>query len=419
MLEKLKIIQELSALFSGADIYLMPNSEAEVRVYLREHVSPRLGADLSKHAAVAQICALDSDHIYEFAPFPGIAALIYSCRPLGKILFVGPITTDSYTTQNLLAYLQHQGIHHKTMDRFISVANRLPVMHLSDLYRLMDILLRHICNLDFPIPVKKIDPTYRINPLALLADVNQPKDISQIRRIEDRYETSSLLTEAVKLGNLSLALQTLQNRGKKYESIERSQNPLRNIQNQCIILNTQLRHSLEGSGIHPYQLDQLSNEIGMQIDRLNSPDVALPFSTYIIEQYCHLVQEQSYQNLSALTHQAVIYIKNNLNANLTVKDTAKELSVHPDYLSHQFSREMGTTFIAFLNLERCKQAASFLKHTSLPIKQISAVVGFNTISYFTKQFTHIYGKTPRDFRNERIFRKQGSTLLNDVKENIL
>ncbi len=404
MLEKMKIIQEISSLFSGADVYLMPNTESEVRAYLRQNVSPRLGADLGNHAAIAQICALDSDHIYEFAPFPGIAALIYSCKTISKILFVGPVTIESYTTHNLLAYLQQQNISQKTVEQFVEVANHLPLMTTYNLYRFMDILLRHICDLQLPVPVKKIEPTYEVNPLSLLADVNQPKDISQIRRIEDRYETSSLLTEAVKLGNLSLALQALQGRELQSEFAVRNQNPLRNMQNQCIILNTQLRHSLEGSGIHPYQLDHLSNEIGMQIERLNAPNMVTPFSIYITEQYCRLVQEQSYQNLSALTHQAVIYIKNNLNSNLTVKDTAKELSVHPDYLSHQFSQEMGMPFISFLNRERCMQAASFLKHTNLPIKEISAIVGFNTISYFTKQFTQVYGKTPRDFRNERIFR---------------
>lgn len=405
MLEKLAIIREISSLFSGVDMYLMPNTEPEVRAYLRDNVSPRLGADLGDHPAVAQVCALDCDHIYEFAPFPGIAALIYSCHTIGKILFIGPVTTESYTTHNLLAYLQQQNISQKTVERFVDIANRLPLMTTYNLYRFMDILLKHICDLQIPVPVKKIEPSYQVNPLSLLADMNGPKDIRHIRRIEDRYETSSLLTEAVKLGNLSLALQTLQNQGNQFDNLVRNRNPLRNMQNQCIILNTQLRHSLEGGAIHPYQLDHLSNEIGMQIERLSAPEMVIPFSTYIIEQYCRLVQEQSYQNLSALTHQAVIYIKNNLHANLTVKDTAKELSVHPDYLSHQFSREMGMTFIAFLNRERCMQAASFLKHTSLPIKEISAVVGFNTISYFTKQFSHFFGKTPRDFRNERIFRK--------------
>lgn len=405
MLEKLEIIRELSTLFSAADVYIMPCSEPEVRAYLQEFVSPRIGANLANHPAIPQICTLDSEHIYEFAPLPGISALVYVCKKIEKILFVGPVTTESYTTHNLLTYLQQQNVPHKTIERFLDVASSLPNMTTYHFYHFMDILLRHICELHFPVAVKKMESTYRISPLSLLSESSQTDNIAQIRKIETRYETSSLLTEAVKLGNLSLALQTLQSWRLSGELVSRNQNPLRNMQNQCIILNTQLRHSLEGSGIHPYQLDQLSNEIGIQIERLNTPDTATPFSIYIIEQYCRLVQEHSYQNLSPLVHQAVTYIKNNLNSNLTVKETAKELSVHPDYLSHQFSHEMGLTFITFLNRERCMQAASFLKHTSLPIKQISSVVGFNTISYFTKQFTQVFGKTPRDFRNERIFRK--------------
>ena len=92
MLEKVQMIQELSALFSGADVYLMPNSEPDVRAFLEENISPRLGMNLANHTAVTQICALDSDHIYEFGPFPGIATLIYSCKTVEKILFIAAYT---------------------------------------------------------------------------------------------------------------------------------------------------------------------------------------------------------------------------------------------------------------------------------------------------------------------------------------
>ena len=377
-----------------------------MRAYLQGAPSQRLGISLGTHTAISQICALDSEHIYEFTPFPNVSALVYADRIQEKVLFVGPVTTEAYTQQGFTAYLQQQNIPAKTAKQLIAGINNLPAMSSYQLYRFMDILLRHVCQLSIPIPIKRIEPAYNANPLSLLPDITPQKDIAHIRQVESRYEISTMLTEAVKLGNLSLALQVMQNSDMPESMTSRNANPLRNAQNYCIILNTQLRHTLESSSIHPVPLDQLSNEIGLQIERLNSPKMLVPFCIYIIEQYCRLVQEQSYENLSSIVHHAVIYIKNNLSANLTVKNTAKELSVHPDYLSHQFSTEMGMSFIAFLNRERCTQAASFLKHTSLQIKQISAIVGFNTISYFTKQFRNQYGKTPRDYRNERIYRKQ-------------
>ena len=405
MLEKLKIIQELSSIFAGVDVHLIPSTESDVRSFMREKIFSRLGAELDGYTAVTYICTLGSEHIYEFTSLPGITFLLYACKSLGKLLFIGPVTTESFSSSTLLAYLQQQNVPQNTVEQYIGAANRLPFVPISKLYRLMDVLTRHICGISLPIPVKKVEPSPYWEPLPMLMEESPQKEISHIRQVEDRYEYSSALTEAVKLGNLSLALQILHGSGKQFDMSERNRSPLRNMQNYCIVLNTQLRHALERSGIHPYELDRLSNEIGIQIERLSSTDMAGPFNTYIIEQYCRLVQEHSYQDLSQLTHQAVIYIKNNLSANITVKDTAKELSVHPDHLSHQFRKEMDMPFIAFLNRERCKQAASYLKHTSLQIKQISAIVGFNTISYFTKQFTHFYGKTPRDYRNERLFRK--------------
>ena len=224
--------------------------------------------------------------------------------------------------------------------------------------------------------------------------------IDKIRKVELRYETSLALTEAVRQGNFSLALDALQHRSAGTDMAARNPNPLRNLQNQCIILNTQLRHALEGGGIHPYRLDVLSHDIGLQIERLHSVESAELFIVHILKQYCRLVQEQSFHGLSPLIHQTVIYIKDNLSANLTVRDTAKALSVHPDYLSHQFHKEMGMTFIEFLNQQRCAQARELLRHTNLQIKQISAMVGFNTISYFTKQFVRLYQQTPRDYRKE-------------------
>lgn len=110
------------------------------------------------------------------------------------------------------------------------------------------------------------------------------------------------------------------------------------------------------------------------------------------------MQEYTFSSLKPLTQLAVIYIKNHLNENITVKETAKALNVSADYLSHQFSTDMNMNFIEFLNQERVKQAASLLKHTDLRIQDIAAVVGFNHTSYFSKQFVKLYHQSPRDYR---------------------
>lgn len=232
----------------------------------------------------------------------------------------------------------------------------------------------------------------------MLNSILPEEDMVHIRQVEQRYEHSAALTEAVRQGNLSLALHIVKNYNPDIQTPVRNTNPLRNAQNYCIVLNTQLRHTLEESGIHPYQVDKLSNAIGLEIEDLKKTEQFPAFFTSVIRRYCRLVQEHAYPNLKPLTNLAVTYIKEHLADNLTVKDTAEALTVNANYLSALFHKDMGMTFIDFVNKERTDQAASLLRHTNLQIQQISAAVGFNNTSYFAKQFLRFQGVSPSLYR---------------------
>ena len=118
-----------------------------------------------------------------------------------------------------------------------------------------------------------------------------------------------------------------------------------------------------------------------------------------LQRYCKLVQTNSYPDLNPLIHLAVTYIKDHLNEDLTVKETAKLLGVNANYLSTQFHNSTGMTFIDFVHKERSAQAAALLKQTNLQIQQIASVIGYNNTSYFAKQFLRYYGMSPSDYRS--------------------
>ena len=224
------------------------------------------------------------------------------------------------------------------------------------------------------------------------------EDIAQMRQVEQRYEYSAALTDAVQQGNLSLAMHLVGQYDPSSQTTVRNTNPLRNAQNYCIVLNTQLRHALEKTGIHPFQVDRLSNEIGLEIERLKNLSQLPAFFSGVIRRYCRLVQEHAYPNLKPLTNLVVTYIKEHLADNLTVKDTAKALTVNANYLSTLFHKDMGMTFIDFVNHERTSQAAALLQHTNLQIQQIASIVGYNNTSYFAKQFLRFQGVSPSHYR---------------------
>ena len=226
------------------------------------------------------------------------------------------------------------------------------------------------------------------------------EDIGQMRLVEQRYEYSAALTNAIQQGNLSLAMHLVGGYDPSSQTAVRNINPLRNAQNYCIVLNTQLRHALEETGIHPYQVDRLSNEIGLEIEQLKNVAQLSDFFNSVIRRYCRLVQEHAYPNLRPLTNLAVTYIKEHLADNLSVKDTAKALTINANYLSSLFHKDMGMTFIDFVNKERTNQAAALLRHTNLQIQQIASTVGYNNTSYFAKQFVRFQGISPSHYRRE-------------------
>ena len=230
--------------------------------------------------------------------------------------------------------------------------------------------------------------------------LQKQNEVPRMRQIEARYEISGMLTEAIKQGNLSMALNLLRDFQPGQTGEIRNANPLRNFQNYCIVLNTQLRYALESTGIHPYRLDKLSSEIGIGIENIKTIESAKDFVFSTLQKYCRLVQENAYPHLKPLVHLAVTYIKEHLDEDLTAKETAHVLGVNANYLSTQFHENMGLTFIDFVHRERIRQAAALLTHTNLQIQQIASTVGYNNTSYFTKQFLRFQKMNPSRYRKE-------------------
>lgn len=111
-----------------------------------------------------------------------------------------------------------------------------------------------------------------------------------------------------------------------------------------------------------------------------------------------LISQKIKKALSSALKEAIIYTLSNLSDNLSVQIVAGSLHVNPDYLSHLFVQKTGIHFAAFINQERIKQAASLLLHTHYPIKQIALAVGYNNISYFSKEFQKQNHMTPSQYR---------------------
>lgn len=85
---------------------------------------------------------------------------------------------------------------------------------------------------------------------------------------------------------------------------------------------------------------------------------------------------------------------------LSLKGFADELHLNESYLSRQFKRFFGTTFIRFLTLKRLSKAKELLKYTNLSISVVAEQCGFDNAGYFIKVFTKHENTTPLTFRRK-------------------
>ncbi len=94
------------------------------------------------------------------------------------------------------------------------------------------------------------------------------------------------------------------------------------------------------------------------------------------------------------------YIREHLEDDLNRKKLASLVFLSPDYLSHVFSEKTGESLTVFILNERIKKAKELLLLSQKSIRDIALLSGFPNISYFSRQFKSITGKTPQEFRKK-------------------
>ncbi len=393
-----QFIQELVDCTCGVPLHLLPATKEGVVSFMHRLSGGLLPADRLEHSLQRSLQSLSADCIYELSSPMDLHFVLFTCSITQQMLVLGPCRQGRLTREQILHQLQSMHMEADKLKTFTDFCMRQTVVSYEVLHRLAALLARKMLQKTGPIPFQTLDYTWNADSRRELLREANLQDIEQVRVIEGRYEASAALTEAVKQGNLSLAYQFISKMGSIPEDLSRNPNPLRNAQNLCIILNTQLRHAMEEAGVHPYRLDQISGAIAREIEKISTVSAINSYFGEILRQYCQLAQEKEQRDLSHFARLATAYIRCHLSDNITVQEAAKALLVNPDYLSYRFHKEVGTSFINYVNRERINQAAALLRRTDMQIQQIASAVGYNNTSYFARQFVKFQGMTPREYR---------------------
>lgn len=100
-------------------------------------------------------------------------------------------------------------------------------------------------------------------------------------------------------------------------------------------------------------------------------------------------------------HQAIIYLNQHYRSNITLEESAKKLSLSPNYFGQLFKAEVGMTFHQYLNSLRLKFACDLLSTSTLTVKEIAFSAGYNSLEYFMYIFKKHLSMTPVQYRTSR------------------
>ena len=93
---------------------------------------------------------------------------------------------------------------------------------------------------------------------------------------------------------------------------------------------------------------------------------------------------------------AIDYINSNYSSAITLDELASTIGISKFHLSREFKRLTGQTVFEYLISFRCKIAKRLIKSGS-SVSESALAVGFDNMSYFSRQFKRFYGVLPSQY----------------------
>jgi two-component system response regulator YesN len=135
-----------------------------------------------------------------------------------------------------------------------------------------------------------------------------------------------------------------------------------------------------------------------ELSQMTNLDEICHWVVKVLDMFMDTVYETRKVRNARSLGEALKYIRENYQSDLTLEDVAQKICMSPYYLSHLFREELNITFVEYLTMVRMEEAKRLLKDTSQSIVAIAFQVGYEDASYFSKVFKKYVGISPAQYR---------------------
>lgn len=98
--------------------------------------------------------------------------------------------------------------------------------------------------------------------------------------------------------------------------------------------------------------------------------------------------------------QVITYVEQHFREPLSLQDAADFLGINREYFCRFFKKNMGISFLHYLNEVRLAHVYHDLQNTDTPISELMEANGFTNQKLFNREFKKLYGCTPSSVRKK-------------------
>lgn len=115
------------------------------------------------------------------------------------------------------------------------------------------------------------------------------------------------------------------------------------------------------------------------------------------------IQQQGFETDSPdLSEQAIRYMTENYQHNITIESLAQLLNYSPQYISRKFKEQTGNSPINFLIMLRMDKAQELLLTSDATLQEVAASVGYPDMFYFNRMFKKHVGVAPGQYKKRKL-----------------
>ena len=103
------------------------------------------------------------------------------------------------------------------------------------------------------------------------------------------------------------------------------------------------------------------------------------------------------------------YIDFHITEKITLDDISNHLYISKSHIERAFKKEYGQTPLVYCANQKIAQVASMLVTTNYSLSKIAQQCGFTDVKYMSKSFKKIKGKTPMEYKRDKLSKSQINT----------